>query len=253
MIIDAPNPSRTGELRTLWKAVFGDSDAFLDAFWKTAFSEDRCLCAVMDDRVVAALYWFDCSASEVPLAYLYAIGTAEEYRGRGICRRLMAYTHELLAARGYRGALLVPGNEGLFAMYRGMGYEVCGKVRELSVVAADAPVELRQIDAAEYARLRRQYLPQGGVIQENENLSFLKTRATLYAGTDFVLAAERAADTLLGLEMLGNVESASGIVRAVGCRQGRFRTHGKEREFAMFRELGEEKIVPPSYFGLAFD
>ena len=114
------------------------------------------------------------------------------------------------------------------------------------------PAALRRIDAEEYARLRRAFLPQGGVIQEGENLTFLETHAEFYAGLDFLLSAIREGDELLGLELLGNLDAAPGILSALGISQGEFRTPGSTSPFAMFLALipGTEA---PSHFGLAFD
>ena len=63
MIIKAPQPSHIPALRTLWKDIFGDTDAFLDSFFSTAFSPNRSLCAIIDDQIVGMLYWFDCTYS----------------------------------------------------------------------------------------------------------------------------------------------------------------------------------------------
>ena len=86
MTIDAPNVEQTAWLRRLWKEAFGDSDAFLDRFFTIAYSPDRCRCVTADGRVTAALYWFDCDCQGEKLAYLYAVATAQDCRGRGLCR-----------------------------------------------------------------------------------------------------------------------------------------------------------------------
>ena len=81
MIIDYPAENAIPQLRGLWKEAFGDEDAFLDAFFATGFSPDRCRCVTVDGQLAAALYWFDCSWEEKPLAYLYAVATGKAYRG----------------------------------------------------------------------------------------------------------------------------------------------------------------------------
>ena len=57
---------------------------------------------------------------------------------------------------------------------------------------------------------------------------------------------------LWGLELLGNKEAAPGILKALGCMKGRFRTPGKDQPFAMYLPL-TETAEKPAYFGLAFD
>ena len=60
MIIDAPRKEDIPRLRQLWQQAFGDTDAFLDGFFNTGFSPDRCRCLQADGVLAAALYWFDC-------------------------------------------------------------------------------------------------------------------------------------------------------------------------------------------------
>lgn len=243
MRIDYPTEEQLPQLWELWKEAFGDDDGFLDSFFDTAFAPDRCRCVTLEDRVAAALYWFDCRCYDRPIAYLYAVATRKAFRGQGLCRELMANTRQLLASLGYNGILLVPGNEKLFQMYAGMGYAVCSHVREFTCGRSEIPATLRTIDAEEYARLRRQYLPEGGVLQEGANLSFLAAQCALYAGEGFLYAE--------GAELLGNADAAPGILSALDKSSGCFRTPGDDQPFAMYLPLTDSSA--PKYFGLAFD
>ena len=101
MTIDAPRQEQIGQLRLLWKEAFGDTDAFLDSFFAIAFACDRCRCVTEDSRVTAALYWFDCSCGGKKMAYLYAVATAKDRRGSGLCRALLEDTHAHLKKKGY--------------------------------------------------------------------------------------------------------------------------------------------------------
>ena len=116
---------------------------------------------------------------------------------------------------------------------------------------AKAPEE-NTIDAEEYARLRREYLPEMGVLQEGKNLSFLAAQAQLFTGADFLLAAYLENDRLQGMELLGNTAAAPGILRALGCKTGTFQIPGKDRPYAMLHKLKEHAVIP-QYFGLAFE
>ena len=80
MIIKSPEQKDIPQLRQLWRQAFGDTDAFLDIFFSTAFSPERCRC-VLADGAVAALYWFSCQSDGQPLAYLYAVATSQKFRG----------------------------------------------------------------------------------------------------------------------------------------------------------------------------
>ena len=117
MTIDAPKTSHIPALKQLWQEAFGDDDAFLESFFSVAFSPNHCRCLFLSGQVAAALYWFDCSWKEEKVAYIYAVATDKAFRGRGLCSALMKDTHKHLFSQGYRGAALVPGNQGLFQLY----------------------------------------------------------------------------------------------------------------------------------------
>ena len=248
-----PEMRRVSALRALWKTAFGDTDDFLDAFFQTAFAPERSLCALFGEQLGGMLYWFDTELEGRRYAYIYAVATAPEFRGRGVCRRLMAATHEILTDRGYAGAILVPQTESLRQMYASFGYADCGGIREWFCAAGNKPAQIHAIAPSEYARLRRQMLPGGSVIQEGESLDFLRTQVRFYRGTDFLLAAlETDEGALFAPELLGNADAAPGILLSLGCPQGTFRSPGDQKQYAMFLPLAEDAPAP-SYFGFSFD
>lgn len=251
MIIDAPAPRHIPALRSLWQQAFGDVDAFLDVFFSCAFSPSRCRCVLDGDTVAAALYWFDCTWEGKRLAYLYAVATDKGYQGKGLCRRLTEDTHAHLKVLGYHGSILVPAERSLFAMYEKLGYETCSSVREFSCAAGD-PIPLRQLTAPEYAALRRQYLPVGGVVQEVETLALLQTQTAFYAGDNCLLLCSSEDGKLTVHELLGDENTAESIVAALDCTEGKFRIPGKEKPFAMYYPLTDD-LSAPAYFGLALD
>ena len=251
MNIVTPTDAQIPGLRRLWKAAFGDTDAFLDDFYATAYAPERCRCVEEDGKIISVLYCFDCELQGAKLAYVYAVATDPDCRGRGLCRMLMEDTARQLKGLGYQGIVLVPQEPGLIRMYASMGYTPCGSVDEFHVMAGEA-IPVRRIGMEEYAAIRRALLPPGGVIQEGENLCFIATQAAFYAG-DAWLAATAEVDGLLWCpELLGDVSAAPGLVKALGYREGSFRVPGSERPFAMFRPLAVD-CPAPRYFGLAFD
>lgn len=237
-------------LRRLWREAFGDEEGFLDLFFAHGYDRTRCRCLWEDGDLAGALYWFDCECDGEKYAYLYGVATAMAHRGKGICRALMADTHALLAREGYAAVTLVPQQEGLRRMYAAMGYRNCGGLEEI-ICTPGEPTQLRAVGPAEFARLRRQYLGEGSVLQEGRGLSFLANQAQFYAGRDFLLTAWEEDGCLHGLELLGNTDAAPGITAALGCRKGYFRVPG-ETPFAMFLPL-KAGAKMPDYFGFAFD
>lgn len=253
MKIDYPKCGDVPKLRTLWKEAFGDTDAFLDLFFKTAFKPENALAVFEDDVAVSMLYWFDCEYCGEMIAYVYAVATAEKYRGRGICSAVMESLHDKLKNRGYIGAILVPGSKSLFAFYGKIGYTNCGKVDYFECGASNEKARIRKIEKLQYAKIRRVLLPEFSVIQENVNLDFLETYAEFYAGEDFLLAARAENGKLLGVEYLGDKSKAADVVAALGCKCGDFMSPGNSVDFAMYYSLNKEKQLPPKYFGLAFN
>lgn len=252
MRIDHPTLHQIPALRQLWQEAFGDEDAFLDIFFSTAFSSDRCLCLWQEDTLAGALYWFDCSCRDQKFAYLYAVATAVPFRGRGICGKLMVHTHRLLAQRGYAGVILVPQSEPLRAMYRHMGYRDCTSVTEFTAPTELPEATLRHLTEAEYGTLRRELLPADGMVQEGENLRFLGSQAVLFGGNGWIAAVTPMGEKLHCHELLGDPDAAYGIVSALGCREGFFRIPGSDTPFAQYLPLAEH-CPAPKYFGLAFD
>ncbi len=252
MKIDNPTPRQAPRLLSLWKEIFGEYSGFWETFLDTAFSPRRCRCLFLEEEIGASLCWLDCEYEGQKLAYLYAVLTHPGHRGQGLCRTLLADTHDHLKKLGYAGAMLVPADKGLRRMYEKLGYQECTRVCEFSSRAGAEKMPLRTIGGAEYGALRRNFLPEGGVIQEGENLALLAGNAQFYLGEDVLLAAYTENNTLHAMELLGNLQKAPAIVAALDCRQGEFRCPGQEKEFAMFYPL-KEGAGKPTYFGFAFD
>lgn len=248
MSIDFPAPSQYPGLKALWAEAFGDEESFIELFFATGFTPERCRCVTEGGNVAAALYWFDCEAEGRKLAYLYAVATANAHQGKGLCRSLMEDTHTHLKALGYSGAVLVPGEPGLFAMYAKLGYAAINCMDSFSCAAAGS-CRIRRATPEEYAAARNALLPPGSVRQEM-GLSFLAGYGELYIGSDFVLAGGRKDSAFTAMELLGNRSAAPAILGALGLSKGTFRVPGS-KPFAMYRPLTDAPAPP--YFGLAFD
>jgi len=248
MKIDHPRPEEIPGLKKLWQEAFGDSQEFLDVFFRTGFRTDRCLCATEWGHVSAALYWFDCELDGQKLAYLYAVATESASRGRGLCRELMEEAHRILRDRGYAAGVLVPGDKGLFRMYEKMGYRRCCGIDELVVSAGNTPEVLHPATPEQYAARRRKLLPPGGVLQDLEAIRVLAISCRLYAGEDYVLAD--AGDWIP--EYLGDPARLPGFLRELGKERMAVRLPGSKRPFAMYLPL-TENVPIPEHFGLALD
>lgn len=237
--------------KQLWHTAFGDSPEFIENFFTTAYAPERSRCITENGQLAAALYWLDAQFEGQKLAYVYAVSTHPDFRNRGLCRRLMADTHELLKKKGYSAAALLPAEKELREMYAKMGYRNCCTSREFTAEAGQ-PLPIRAIGQAEFTALRRSFLPKGGVIQEGPSLAYLETYAQFYAGEDFLLTAAPYNGRLNSIELLGNVHAAPGILAALGFETGTFRTPGKDSPTVMLLPLHKGAKVP-DYWGFVFD
>ena len=247
MTIDAPKKQDIPALKALWQEAFGDEDAFLDCFFSTAFSPKRCRCVTLSGQLVAALYWFDCNWEGKKLAYIYAVATDKAYRGRGLCTALMESTHRQLLENGYTGAALIPGNEGLFALYEKLGYRPFCPMEKVTVDAAGTPVPLKKLSKKEFCALHKKLLPENGILQEGGTVDFLTCFTEFYAAGSSIMCLSMEGSTAYFQEFLGDRLLLPGILAALKLQKGVVRLPGGKMS-AMYYAPEEET---PGYLGIS--
>lgn len=224
-------PSRPVEqprLRQIWKESFGDSERFIDLFFRSAYAPERSLVLIRQEELVGAGYWLDCAVAGKRLAYLYAIAIDSRYQRQGLGTQLLKAMHHRLARQGYAGALLVPGSRELRGFYAQLGYRTSSHRPMPHGPIPDSPVS-----PAQYARARRALLPDNGVIQEGENLRFLAGQAAFYADVSRIAAVSTQDGRCL--ELLGPEPAAMG------------------EDYAMLLSLGKDQLPEELYFAFGFD
>lgn len=242
----------TADLRKLWQEAFDEPEDFTDLFFAKGFSPDRYHCIKENGIPVSALYWFDCYLGEQKLAYIYGVATLKTHQGKGLAGKLLQETHNILQGQGYAGTILVPASQSLFDFYRKFGYQTTTFSTKVTCNAAATAVAIRKISPEEYARLHPAFQPEGGVLQGDDALTFLQGYCDFYAGEDFLLVCSHSPEGFRGQELLGNAQAAPGILRALNCAEGCFRTPGTDRPFAMWLPLRGD-CPQPGWFGLALD
>lgn len=252
MTIKSPDFDQIPALRNLWKQAFGDSDAFLDAFFRLGFSTDRSRCLMLDGQLAAMLYWFDAQWDGRKLAYLYAIATDQALQNRGLCHRLMDNTHTFLKELGYAGCVLVPASQSLFRFYGSLGYLPFGPVDCFTCTPSQSPVQLQQISWETYAQLRSHYLPADSILQDAQTLRFLASYVTFYVAESCLFCGSMDKDHFIAQEFLGDPAHAAGIVCALQAQSGHFRTPGAGAPLAMFYPFSPD-LKSPGYLGLVLD
>lgn len=222
MIIKHPTAARQDGMLMLWQEAFGDNREFIEMFFSTGFSFDRSMICLENEQVAAALYWFDCLWNDKKVAYLYAIATKKEQRGKGICTKLMVKTHAELKAKNYHGTILVPADEGLAKMYGRMGYSPCAAQ---GIQNAECKMQTVSISPEEYKKLQRDLLPEDAVTHTDAAFLYLQNFARFYKTKDGILC--KTEDTVQ--EILPYIPA--------------------RKPTAMYLPLTEDKTIP-SYFAL---
>jgi len=113
-------------MKSLWREVFGDDQAFIDCFFSNFYRPSRTLLAFEDGRLVSMMYYLDINAKyfkkKMKCAYLYGVATTMSERRRGHFRRLHDTFLEEISAKKDDIAVVLPENEGLYGLYKSFGY-----------------------------------------------------------------------------------------------------------------------------------
>ena len=111
-------------LRALWCEVFGDTAAYVDAFYEN-FDNDIMGYVVTDEKgtVCSALTCHLCGTyGERPVYVSYAVCTHGEMRGQGLAAMLISFVRDKVTDEG--GISIVsPAEPSLVSYYEGLGYE----------------------------------------------------------------------------------------------------------------------------------
>jgi len=132
----------TPVVRRMWKTCFGDTEEFLDTFFRYKYKPENTLLYFEGDEAVASLqmlpYTISFYEQEIPFAYLAGLCTLPGYRKRGFMAKLIHRAHEIIAQRNIPLAILIPAEDWLYGFYEKYGYE---QVFEKN----DNPISLREI------------------------------------------------------------------------------------------------------------
>lgn len=110
----------------MWKTVFGDSDAYMDIYFREKYRNNRTLAYFEGDKAVASLqmlpYQFTFCGTEIPTAYISGVCTLPEARKKGYMAELLLKSFDEMEQKGIPLALLVPQEEWLLKVYDKFGF-----------------------------------------------------------------------------------------------------------------------------------
>lgn len=153
--------------RELWKLAFCDSDAYIDNFYDTYYRPERVVVLKEDGVLRSMTAWFDTALvlpgqGEYRAAYLYAVATHPDCRGRGLAARLLAGANEYFRSLDISAVTTVPAEPSLHSFFRANGFRECfrtlrGTLRREELVQPPSHV-LRPASPEEYGRVRERLL-----------------------------------------------------------------------------------------------
>ena len=283
LLVRPSTPEDIPAQRLLWHLAFGDEGAYVDNFYSTYYRPERVLVLEEGGQVRSMTAWFD-TTFVVPgrgayrAAYLYAVATHPDCRGRGLAGRLLAEADRYFRALSIPAVTTVPAEPSLHDFFGANGFRECFVHGQFSH-SLDAPPlgeapALAPLAPADYCRLREEALTgtphialdvqavtyQGGACR--------LSGGGLYAlehpqGGTTLLCAEGMGDgTLLVKELLGPLalrESAlSWLPRLLPAWSGCFRVPQGDTPFGMLKWLDPQleagwDWTSVAYLGLAFD
>lgn len=258
-------------LKALWKQAFGDDDACIDAFFRSAYTPEGVFVLREDGAVKAMACWFPetvCWARKGwSAAYLYAVATDKSSRGRGYCGRLLSFAEGFLAPRGVKVLLLVPGGESLRGFYQRYGYHDFTTVHLLEADAATTAGSAEWVEPPAYLELREQFLAHHAYISCPVPVLAFQQRIAQLSGGGMARISQGGLEGCACVAKDGNgravlyellwpgdpLEGASLAAGLAGAGRMLIRMPGGETPFAMAKWLSEKPKLPVPFLGLALD
>ncbi len=111
------------QMRAMWHDIFGDELAEIDSFL-IRHSDAIPLIHKENDEVVSMLFVVPLQMWEQRVAYIYAVATKPEYRGRGIASKLLNEALQLICqSKKFDCAALIPSSTESMRLYERLGFE----------------------------------------------------------------------------------------------------------------------------------
>ncbi len=157
------------QLREIWSAAYDGDTACAELYFSHCYQPGSGVAAEVDDELCSAIYMMEgvtltgFSGADQSAIYLYALGTPEKYRGKGLGGRTIWRSGAEGYLRGYDAVCFLPASQSLSRWYGEiLGTKVTFFRRTGTVTANENPpagqVEVKEVEARAYLGLRERML-----------------------------------------------------------------------------------------------
>ena len=259
------------ELKNLWLSCFEDSEEATRLFFERNKNTYHAYTAILDSKIVSALYLIDCKLGGENAHYLCGAATLPEYRKRGIMSALIEYSLNDAKSRGDRFSVLLPANAELYRFYSAHGYRTCCSVRRAEIKRCELEAErgaLMRTDTSDFEQMQSGFKKNNFLYWNNNYIRFAIDYYACYgAKTVFnqnALAVFEEEDGVCNVfytiyndlkelkSLLLNNTEAKHYVISGKCGE-EFFDNSKKEKYGMARALSSKPLPNDIYIGITLD
>ncbi len=144
-----------GNLKSIWKKCFGDTDEYIDMFFEKKKPFCHTITAQLNQTPIGATYLMPVRTKERKGFYLYALGVLPEHRKKGIGQSLIKAICDYCAANDYF-CMLSPASENLMEYYKKLGFSENAYISfvKYELKPAFEELQLAHLNANKFKELR---------------------------------------------------------------------------------------------------
>lgn len=145
MLLTRPSvPADIPAQRQLWQLAFGDDEAYVDNFYSSYYRPERVLVLEEEGQVRSMTAWFDTSfvvpgRGTYRAAYLYAVATHPDCRGRGLAGKLLSDADAYFQSLDIPAVTTVPAEPSLHNFFAANGFGECFRHFEGTLSPSELP------------------------------------------------------------------------------------------------------------------
>mgnify|MGYP002513826376 CR=1 FL=1 len=196
--------------------------------------------------------------------YIYAVCTEPSYRGSGIMKKAFSYLEDLVVARKIDYVFLVPANEGLFSMYKKLGFKT-GLTYEEEVVRCGNATPSEEFNTClnykKYSSFREKYscsVPLVTLKEKAFNSFYSPVEESVWClcTEDGYAVCENDEGKIIVHELFGNENVfIDAIAHRYKCEKMFIRKPSLKSEsipFGMYRSFNEVPEIKDAFFGIPY-